>query len=136
MLRIISILLCLLLLLPPSAFAYTITESELTRLEQIFDQLSNDNQRLQANSNQSAWDWQEVKNQLTESKAELIQLRLQLTMAQNSTAIALNESKAAQALLQKERQYVKKLEKENKRLKLERNLLLIPTGALIYKIVF
>ena len=77
--RILSaLLLCWLLAMPVSALAATpqqLTAQDLTRLDQIFSELSSNNKILLQSSTQSALDLIRVTNELRQSRAELQELK-------------------------------------------------------------
>ena len=76
------LLLFVLLLLPAvsSASAYIVTEAQLTQLESIFDELKTVNETLLLESNQSARELIEAREQLKGLQSELTKLKEQLAM--------------------------------------------------------
>ena len=79
--KALSCLLLLLLCWSPavsSASAYTVTEAQLTELESIFNELRTVNETLLLESNQSARDLIEAREQLKRLQGELTKLKEQL----------------------------------------------------------
>lgn len=115
------LLFCLLFSFPQVSFAsaYTITEEELTQLEQNISELQTINNRLQKESSQQKKRMEELEQQLTEAQTELQKAREQSNRLGSQlkdlerTSIRQEESLAA---------YEKENNKTQKRLKAQRNL--------------
>lgn len=110
----LSLLLCLALLvaLPGYGLAaeYTITEQELTELDQIFDQLQNNNNQLSTDLATSKVDLQKVQSQLlllkdesTKAKQELLIAQSLLNAANQSLEKSEREERAKQRTLKWQR---------------------------------
>lgn len=130
--RLISLLLCWLLLLPTSCSAAA-TAQDLTRLDQIFSELRNNNAILMQDSTKSAMDLIEVSKQLKQSQRELQELKELLMRLQAESIAAKAESKQAQDLLTKANseltQYASEQKKAQAQLKTERTLWMIVAGV-------
>ena len=122
------LLFCLLFSFPQVslASAYTITEEELTQLEQNISELQTINNRLQKESSQQKKRMEELEQQLTEAQTELQKAREQsnrlgsqlkdlerTSIRQEESLRIANESLAA---------YEKENNKTQKRLKAQRNV--------------
>ena len=122
------LLLCLLFSFPQVSWAstYTITEEELTQLEQNISELQTINNRLQKESSLQKKRMQELEMQLTEAQTELQKAREQssqlgsqlkdlerTSIRQEESLRIANESLAA---------YEKETNRTQKRLKAQRNL--------------
>lgn len=129
-----SLLLLCLLLLPSTGMAAEITDQELTRLEQIFQQLGINNNRLLADLTESKTDLTQARLKLAEYQADLQTLQTQLTLLRKESQEAKANLLTAQSYLEKAnislKQYEKEMSRERNRLKFERNLLLIGIGVL------
>ncbi|MCM0757363.1 hypothetical protein M7775_02115 [Sporomusa sphaeroides DSM 2875] len=97
-----------------AAAIYTMTEAELTRLEEIFSLLKVSNHALQTDLEQSKTDLQTAKNRLTESAIQLEMLEAQLIRLREESNKAKAESLEAQTLLQKANQSLEAYEREAK----------------------
>lgn len=119
--NVLLLLLCLLFCCPQVSFAstYTITEEELTQLEQNISELQTINNRLQKESSQQKKRMKELKTQLTAAQTELQKAREQSNRLGSQlkdlerTSIRQEESLAA---------YEKETNRTQKRLKVQRNL--------------
>ena len=122
------LLLCLLFCCPQVSFAstYTITEEELTQLEQNISELQTINNRLQKESSQQKKRMEELEQQLTAAQTELQKAREQsnrlgsqlkdlerTSIRQEESLRIANKSLAA---------YEKENNRTQKRLKAQRNL--------------
>ena len=115
------LLLCLCFSFPQVSWAstYTITEEELTQLEQNISELQTINNRLQKESSQQKKRMEELETQLTASQTELQKAREQSNRLGSQlkdlerTSIRQEESLAA---------YEKENNRTQKRLKAQRNL--------------
>lgn len=115
------LLLCLLFSFPQVSWAstYTITEEELTQLEQNISELQTINNRLQKESSQQKKRMKELETQLTAAQTELQKAREQSNRLGSQlkdlerTSIRQEESLAA---------YEKENNRTQKRLKAQRNL--------------
>ena len=107
---ILSLLLSL-LWLPCTGLAAEITNQELTRLEQIFDQLEQSNNEQSQRSERASSLLMKSENQINLLSVKLKQAEQSISQAQNSLA------KASQSL--------DKYEKEVNKIKWQRNILLI-----------
>lgn len=115
------LLLCLLFSFPQVSWAstYTITEEELTQLEQNISELQTINNRLQKESSQQKKRMKELETQLTAAQGELQKAREQSSLLGSQlkelerTSIRQEESLAA---------YEKETNRTQKRLKAQRNL--------------
>ena len=117
------LVLCLLFSFPQVSWAstYTITEEELTQLEQNISELQTINNRLQKESSQQKKRMKELETQLTAAQTELQKAReqsnrlgSQLTSIRQEESLRIaNESLAA---------YEKETNRTQKRLKAQRNL--------------
>lgn len=115
------LLLCLLFSFPQVSWAstYTITEEELTQLEQNISELQTINNRLQKESSQQKKRMKELETQLTAAQTELQKAREQSNRLGSQlkdlerTSIRQEESLAA---------YEKETNRTQKRLKVQRNL--------------
>ena len=115
------LLLCLLFSFPQVSWAstYTITEEELTQLEQNISELQTINNRLQKESSQQKKRMEELETQLTAAQTELQKAREQYNLLGSQlkdlerTSIRQEESLAA---------YEKETNRTQKRLKVQRNL--------------
>ena len=135
--KAVSCLLLLLLCLSPalsSASAYSVTENQLTELESIFNELRTVNETLLLESNQSARDLIEAREQLKRLRDELTKLKEQLqglkaesNQAQSVLAKANEELRLASESYKKSdseaRQKIKSLE-------WQRNVLVVIAGFL------
>ena len=139
--RLISLLLCWLLLLPTACSAATTTAQDLTRLDQIFSELRTNNAILMQDSTKSAMDLIEVSKQLKQTRQELQELKELLMRLQAESIAAKAESKQAQDLLTKANseltQYAAEQKKAQARLKNERTLwqvvAAVAVGAAVFK---
>ncbi len=121
---ICTLLLLLCLLLPSSiGMAAEITDQELTRLEQIF-------QQLEINNNEQQQKLERASNLLTQSETQILLLNEKLRTAELSINQAQNSLQKANESLQA---YEREMRKERSRLKFERNLLLIGISVLALK---
>ena len=133
----VSCLLLLLFCLSPavsSASAYSVTEAQLTELESIFNELRTVNETLLLESNQSARDLIEAREQLKRLRDELTKLKVLLqglkeesSQAQSVLAKANEELRLASESYKKSaseaRQKIKSLE-------WQRNVLVVIAGYL------
>ena len=112
---------------------YPITETELTRLDQIFNQLSSNNQQLLQQLAASKLDLETSRQQLLTYQKELEALQTQLTQLRNELGTAKTQLEAAQNSLQRANesfeQYNKEVQLQIKSLKWQRNALAIATLA-------
>ena len=117
----------------PSCFAadYTMTEAELTRLEEIFGLLKVSNHQLQTDLAASQVDLSEAQSRLAESETQLARLEMQLIELRAESEKAKTASIEAQTSLAKANQSLQEYEREVKSrirsLTWQRNLL----GALV-----
>jgi septal ring factor EnvC (AmiA/AmiB activator) len=132
-----SLLLLCLLLVPSIGMAAEITDQELTRLEQIFQQLEINNNRLLADLTQSKTDLTQARLNLAEYQKDLATLQAQLLTLKRESQEAKSNLLTAQSYLENANQSLKQYEREMKaernRLKFERNLLLLAVGYLALK---
>lgn len=116
---------------------YRITETELTRLEQIFSQLSSNNQALLTDLERSRQDLTTVRQKLANYQQELELLQKQLVALKAESAKARNELEQANNLLTKASESLKKYEagvrSEIRSLTLQRNGLILLAGILALK---
>lgn len=109
--------------------AYTMTEAELTRLEEIFAELKINNRALQAGLAASKLDLITAQTKLAESEQQLETLQTQLTQLREESSKAKAESIEAQTLLTKANQSLDRYEREVKqkinKLTWQRNVLVI-----------
>ncbi len=126
--RFISLLLCLLLLSSPVlclAQSYTVTEPQLTRLEQIFQQLSSLNSQLTIELELSKQDLEKTQQLLLKYQQDLDKLQTQLLQSKNELTLARTDLKNSQDLLVKANQslqtYEKQVKAEMLNLKIQRN---------------
>ena len=130
---------CLLTLLPGacSAKEYQTTEAELTRLEQIFDQLENNNKQLLADLKKSKTDLATARQKLEEYQQDLKTLQNQLQALKTESAQARIELETAQKLLEKVNQsfleYEQEVKSEIKALKWQRGVLVLAVGILAFR---
>ena len=133
--RLISLLLCWLLLLPTSCSAAA-TADDLTRLDQIFSELRTNNAILMQDSTKSAMDLIEVSKQLKQSRQELQELKELLMRLQAESIAAKAESKQAQDLLTKANseltQYAAEQKKIQSHLRTEKTWWMIVAGVAGY----
>ena len=131
--RLISLLLCWLLLLPTSCSAATATADDLTRLDQIFSELRTNNAILMQDSTKSAMDLIEVSKQLKQSRRELQELKELLMRLQAESIAAKAESRQAQDLLTKANseltQYAAEQKKIQSQLRTEKTVWMILAGV-------
>ena len=122
----ISLLLCLLFWVPSTVMAYTITEGELTQLEQNLTELEKINYQLIV-------DLGESKRDLLMLNQKLEKVERQLQLLQNESTLARTELEQANKSLEIASKSFKRYEKEVNKLKFERNILLIGIGYLALK---
>lgn len=101
---------------------YQITEAELTRLEQIFNQLEANNNQLLIDLEQSKQDLTLSRERLEQYQMDLALLQSQLLELRKESAKARTELEVAQSLFEKVNLSCKQLEAEKSRLKWQRNL--------------
>lgn len=114
-------LLLLLVYSPGISYAaeYQITEQELTRLEQIFQTLEN-------NNNKQAEQLERASNLLQKSEKQILLLNEKLMLAEQSIAQAQNSLEKANKSF---KEYEKEVKRETNKLKLQRDICL---AGLIY----
>ena len=133
--RLISLLLCWLLLLPTvcGAASYQVTEDELTKLEQVFGELKITNAVLMSDSTKSQTDLIRALKLLKESQDELTKLSALLMTLQAESKQAKEDLKQASVELAMVNQsfeaYAKEQKKAQARLKTERTLWMIVAGV-------
>lgn len=100
----------------PSCFAasYTMTEAELTRLEEIFGLLKVSNHQLQTDLAASKVDLSEAQSRLAESETQLAMLEMQLIELRAESEKTKTASNEAQTLLVKANQSLQEYEREVK----------------------
>lgn len=122
------LLLCLLFCSPQVSWAstYSITEEELTQLEQNISELQTINNRLQKESSQQKKRMEELETQLTEAQTELQKAREQPSLLGNQLKELERTSIRQEESLRIANESLAAYEKENnrtqKRLKAQRNL--------------
>ena len=135
--RLISLLLCWLLLLPTTcgAASYQVTEDELTKLEQVFSELKTTNAVLMSDSTKSQQDLIRALKLLKESQDELTKLSALLMTLQAESKLAKSDLKQASEELARVNQSFEAFANEQKkaqaRLKTERTLLMIVAGVAV-----
>ena len=112
---------------------YQITREELTRLDEIFNQLSINNQKLLNDLQASKKDSEEVRQQLVQYQKDLIIVQQDLLKWRADCQIAKTEIQIANDSLQKVSQSLKQLEREQKKIKLQRDLLAVGIVAVLVK---
>lgn len=112
---------------------YQITSEELTRLDEIFNQLSINNQKLLNDLELSKKDSEEVRLQLVQYQRDLIVVQNDLLKWKEDCRIAKTELQIANDSLEKVSQSLKQLEKDHKRIKLQRDLLAVGLVAVLVK---
>lgn len=126
---------CLLLLLPAGICGaeptYTITETELTLLQNNLTQLEMLNSQQLAALKESQEDCMTLKQQLIDSQNQIQTLKRQLTTLQTQSAQAMEQLKIAQSSLDNAsklyKQYVKEEQQEKNKLKIERDFFILAT---------
>ena len=133
----LSLLLCYVLVsFSGSASAqaeYRITETELTRLEQIFSQLESNNQQLLTDLEQSKQDLTTARQKLVSYQQELATLQKQLLVLKAESAKARSELEQANSLLAKAVESCRQLEKEEQSLKMQRNISVLAAFLIVLK---
>ena len=112
---------------------YQITQEELTRLDEIFNQLSINNQKLLNDLEMSKKDSEEVRLQLVQYQRDLIVVQNDLLKWKEDCRIAKTELQIANDSLEKVSQSLKRFEKDHKRIKLQRDLLAVGLVAVLVK---
>ena len=112
---------------------YQITSEELTRLDEIFNQLSINNQKLLNDLEMSKKDSEEVRLQLVQYQRDLIVVQNDLLKWKEDCRIAKTELQIANDSLEKVSQSLKRFEKDHKRIKLQRDLLAVGLVAVLVK---
>lgn len=122
-LKLLSVLLlcCLLLVLPGTCSAYTITTEELTRLETIFNQ-------LESNNNEQGKKLERASELLQKSEKQIQLLNEKLTIAEQSINQAQNSLEKVNKSFS---EYERESKKEKNRLTWQRNLF---AGIALYAI--
>ena len=135
--KAVSCLLLLLFCLSPavsSASAYTVTEVQLTELESIFSELRTVNETLLLESNQSARDLIEAREQLKRLQGELTKLKEQLQGLKTESSQAQSVLAKANEELRLASESYKKSASEAKgkirSLEWQRNVLVVIAGFL------
>lgn len=135
----LSLLLCLLLLASPvicSAATMSITEQELTKLEQAFAELKQNNSVLLSDSDASKLDLIRALKLLRESQDELGKLSAQLAQLKQETMLAKSDLNQASESLKLANQSFEAFAKEQKkiqtRLKNEKLIWMIVAGVAGY----
>ena len=135
--KAVSFLLLFVLWLSPavsSASAYTITETELTQLESIFDELKTVNETLLLESNQSAKELIEARKQLKLLQDELMRLKEQLAILKAESNQAQSDLVKINSELQMASESYKKSVNETNRkiksLEWQRGILAVVAGFL------
>jgi hypothetical protein len=103
--------------------AHEITDQELTRLEQIFNQ-------LEINNNEQAKKLERASELLLKSEKQINLLSEKLNLAEKSIVQTQDSLVKANQFLT---QYEKEVKRERNKLKFERNLLLLAVGYLALK---
>ena len=112
---------------------YQITSEELTRLDEIFNQLSINNQKLLNDLEMSRKDSEEVRLQLVQYQKDLIVVQNDLLKWKEDCRIAKTELQIANDSLETVSQSLKRFEKDHKRIKLQRDLLAVGLVAVLVK---
>ena len=126
-LKTISLLLCLLLVLPSVGFCsatYQITAEQLTALEQNLNKLESINKTLMLNSDESKVD-------LLKALSELKQLKEQLKLSLTETTAARQDLQKANQSLEQVNQSLRTLEQQEKKLKRNNVILQLVAGIAI-----
>ena len=125
--KTISLLLCLLLVLPSVGFCsvtYQITEQQLQALEQNLNKLESINKTLMLNSDESKVD-------LLKALSELKSLKEQLKLSLNETTAARQDLLKANQSLEQVNQSLRTLEQQEKKLKRNNVILQLVAGIAI-----
>ena len=105
---------------------YQVTETELTRLDQIFDRLQTNNNQLLTDLQESKTDLTTVQLQLEEYQTELVTLQNQLQQLKTESTQAKQSLLTAQASLVKAnislQVYEQEVKSETRKLKAERDI--------------
>ena len=116
--------------------AYLVTPGELQELQDNLTALASLNQQQLNSLTQSGVDLSSLKLQLTQSQDQLQTLKTQLTALQQETATAKSELQIAQAGLKDANKllvaYGKEVKSEHSKLIIERDLLLVAVGYLLF----
>ena len=135
--KVVSCLLLLLLCLSPavsSASAYSVTEAQLTELESIFNELRTVNETLLLESNQSARDLIEAREQLKRLRDELTKLKERLQgLKEDSSQAQSILAKANEELKLASESYKKSVSEANRKIKSlewQRGILAVVAGLL------
>lgn len=125
--KTISLLLCLLLVLPSVGFCgvtYQITEQQIQALEQNLNKLESINKTLMLNSDESRVD-------LLKALSELKSLKEQLKLSLNETTAARQDLLKANQSLEQVNQSLRTLEQQEKKLKRNNVILQLVAGIAI-----
>ena len=116
---------------------YQITDQELTRLEQIFQQLDENNRQLLSELSESQTDLTQARLKLEEYQRDLAALQNQLLELKAESTAARENLLTAQDLLQKANEslqaYEREVQSEIKGLKLQRGVLILGLGYLAFR---
>lgn len=120
------VLLSCLLWLPATGMAAEIMDTELTRLEQIFQQLAVNNEALLSELTISKQDLAQARQKLGESQQVLTMLQKQLLVLKTESVTARGELEQAQNSLQSTNKslqvYENEMRRERSRLRLQRDI--------------
>ena len=112
---------------------YRVTETELTRLEQIFSQLSSNNRLLLNDLETSRQDLTTARQKLQTYQQELELLQAQLLMLKTESAQAQNELKQANTSLRRANESCKQLKSEVQLLKMQRNISVLAAVLIVLR---
>ncbi len=124
---------------PCSAQPYSVTEAELTRLEEIFNQLEMHNKALMASLTASKQDLTEQQAKVLRYQQGLEQLQQDLVMYRNEITKARLDLATSKASLERANQSLVTYEKEMKRkvrvVSQQRNIAWLVAGVAVYAAV-
>ena len=130
---------CLLVLVSAGTCSaqYSLTDQELTRLEQIFQQLDENNRQLLIELSESKTDLQTARLKLGEYQQDLAALQNQLLTLKTELTAAKQNLLTAQDLLQKANKslqaYEQEVQSEIRGLKLQRGILIVGLGYIAFR---
>ena len=130
---LLGLFFCLSFVLLPtvcSAQTHPITDEELNRLDSIFVTLEQNNQMLEQKLQKASELLEKSDKQIQQSNQQINQLEMRLTQADKSVTQAQDYSKKVETSFN---EYVKETDKEVKKLKTERTLLIIGIIAMGFK---
>ena len=130
------LLCCVLVSYSGSALAqaeYRITEPELTRLEQIFNQLESNNRQLLNDLETSRQDLTTAQQRLVSYQQELELLQKQLLALKAESTKARSDLEQANNLLRRAVESCKQLEKEEQSLKMQRNISVLAAVLIVLR---